>query len=170
NPSFGTEPPENKWAGIMRPLSSTNFEQSNVEYVQFWVLDPYVDGQTTMGNAGELVLNLGNISEDILRDGRKQYENGLPAKNNTETPRETEWGRVPSTQSLVYAFDADPANRALQDLGLDGLDDAAEAAIYNGPPEDPALDNYQYYLNREGGILERYLDFNNTQGNSPVEV
>ncbi len=170
NPSFGTEPPENKWAGIMRPLSSTNFEQSNVEYVQFWVLDPYVDGQTTTANVGELVLNLGNISEDILRDGRKQYENGLPARNNTEIPRETEWGRVPSTQSLVYAFDADPANRALQDLGLDGLDDAAEAAIYNGPPEDPALDNYQYYLNRDGGILQRYLDFNNTQGNSPVEV
>src|SRR5690606_11115119 len=147
-----------------------NFEQSNVEYVQFWVLDPYVDGQTTTANVGELVLNLGNISEDILRDGRKQYENGLPARNNTEIPRETEWGRVPSTQSLVYAFDADPANRALQDLGLDGLDDAAEAAIYNGPPEDPALDNYQYYLNRDGGILQRYLDFNNTQGNSPVEV
>lgn len=170
NPSFESEPSQNKWAGIMRPLSSTNFEQSNVEFVQFWVLDPYVDGQTPGTNSGELVLNLGNISEDILRDGRKQYENGLPARNNSEIPRETEWGRVPSTQALVYAFDSDPANRSLQDLGLDGLDDAGEAAIYNGPPEDPALDNYRYYLNRDGGILERYLDFNNTQGNSPVEV
>ncbi|MCB0371478.1 MAG: cell surface protein SprA [Muricauda sp.] len=170
NPSFETETPSGKWAGIMRPLSSTNFEQSNVEFVQFWVLDPYVDGQTTDANAGELVLNLGNISEDILKDGRKQYENGLPASTNTEVPRETIWGQVPSTQSLVYAFDADEANRTLQDTGLDGLDDAAEQAIYNGPAEDPALDNYQYYLNREGGILERYLDFNNTQGNSPVAV
>ena len=170
NPSFETETPDGKWAGIMRPLSSTNFEQSNVEFVQFWVLDPYVDGQTTDANAGELVLNLGNISEDILKDGRKQYENGLPASTNTEVPRETIWGQVPSTQSLVYAFDADEANRTLQDTGLDGLDDAAEQAIYNGPAEDPALDNYQYYLNREGGILERYLDFNNTQGNSPVAV
>ena len=85
--------------------------------------------------------------------------------------RSTAWGQVPSTQALVYAFDAQEANRALQDIGLDGLDDAAEASFgYNGPPEDPALDNYTYYLNREGGILDRYLDFNNTQGNSPVAV
>ncbi len=170
NPSFATETPEDKWAGIMRPLSSTNFEQSNVEFVQFWVLDPYVDGQTNGANAGELVLNLGNISEDILRDGRKQYENGLPASTNNETPRPTIWGQVPSTQSLVYAFDADEGNRTLQDVGLDGLADADEQTIYNGPAEDPALDNYQYYLNREGSILERYQDFNNPDGNSPVAV
>ncbi|SDQ26471.1 T9SS outer membrane translocon Sov/SprA [Flagellimonas zhangzhouensis] len=170
NPSFENETPDSKWAGIMRPLSSTNFEQSNVEFVQFWVLDPYIDGETTDANAGELVLNLGNISEDILKDGRKQYENGLPSSTSTEVPRETIWGQVPSTQSLVYAFDADETNRTLQDIGLDGLDDAAEAAIYNGPANDPALDNYQYYLNRDGGVLERYFDFNNTQGNSPVAV
>ncbi|MDT0621012.1 cell surface protein SprA [Croceitalea vernalis] len=166
---FGAVPQDN-WAGIMRSLSSTNFEQSNVEFVQFWVLDPYVDGETTGANIGELVLNLGNISEDILPDGRKQYENGLPSTTSTETPRPTIWGQVPSTQSLVYAFDADENNRAQQDIGFDGFDDTAEAAIYNGPIEDPALDNYVYYLNREGGVLERYLDFNNPEGNSPVEV
>ncbi|WP_420321572.1 cell surface protein SprA [Flagellimonas sp.] len=170
NPSFETETPQDKWAGIMRPLSSTNFEQSNVEFVQFWVLDPYVDGETIDGNVGELVFNLGNISEDILRDGRKQYENGLPASTNNEIPRQTIWGEVPSTQSLVYAFDADETNRSQQDIGFDGLDDSEEATIYNGPAEDPALDNYQYYLNREGSILERYIDFNNPDGNSPVAV
>nr|WP_240751425.1 cell surface protein SprA [Allomuricauda onchidii] len=170
NPDFAAETPQEKWAGIMRPLSSTNFEQSNVEFVQFWVLDPYIDGETSDANVGELVLNLGNISEDILRDGRKQYENGLPASTNNEIPRETIWGQVPSTQSLVYAFDADEGNRDQQDVGLDGLNDSEEATIYNGPSEDPALDNYQYYLNREGSILERYIDFNNPDGNSPVAV
>lgn len=170
NPNFDAEAPDDKWGGIMRALSSTNFEQSNVEFVQFWVLDPYVDGQTTNANTGELVLNMGNVSEDILKDGRKQYENGLPTVTNTETPRTTIWGQVPSTQSLVYAFDADEGNRTLQDVGLDGLDDAGERAIYNGPDEDPALDNYQYYLDRDGGILQRYLDFNNPDGNSPVAV
>ncbi|MEN1783570.1 MAG: cell surface protein SprA [Bacteroidota bacterium] len=169
NPSFNGNPRDN-WAGIMRSLSSTNFEQSNVEFVQFWVLDPYIDGETTGANTGELVLNLGNISEDILKDGRKQYENGLPASTNNEVPRSTPWGQVPSTQSLVYAFDADEGNRTQQDIGFDGFDDAQEATIYNGPAEDPALDNYTYYLNRDGGILERYIDFNNPQGNSPVSV
>jgi len=169
NPAFGSELPTEKWAGIMRSLSSTNFEQSNVEFVQFWVMDPYVDGIAT--GPGELVINLGNISEDILADGRKQYENGLPGVDSNDLTTNTIWGKVPATQSLVYAFDADETNRALQDLGFDGLTDSEEAAQgYNGPVEDPALDNYQYYLNREGNILERYFDFNNVDGNSPVTV
>ncbi|WP_422614480.1 cell surface protein SprA [Ascidiimonas aurantiaca] len=160
-----------KWGGIMRAISSTNFEQANVEFIQFWVLDPYVDGVT--GNGGELVFNLGNISEDILTDGRKQYENGLPvgADNNSNLTSTTSWGEVPSTQSLVYAFDANPDNRTLQDIGFDGLDDQGEASIYvNNPGNDPALDNYQYYLDATGGILERYFNFNNPDGNSPVTV
>ena len=169
NPDFENEQPSAKWGGIMRSLSSTNFEQANVEFVQFWVLDPYVDGEAT--TPGELVLNLGNISEDVLRDGKKQYENGLPGVDSNDFVAPTSWGEVPATQSLVYAFDASEPNRALQDIGFDGLNDAAEAAIYDSNPgEDPALDNYQYYLNREGGILERYLDFNNPDGNSPVQV
>ncbi len=167
NPNFAAEAPQDKWAGIMRSLSSTNFEQSNVEFVQFWVLDPYVDGVAT--SPGELVFNLGNISEDILRDGKKQYENGLPGVNSNDLTTTTTWGEVPATQSLVYAFDVDEASRNLQDVGFDGLNDEEEVAIY-GPGEDPALDNYQYYLNREGSILERYLDFNNPDGNSPVAV
>ncbi len=167
NSNFNTAQPTEKWAGIMRSLNSTNFEQSNVEFVQFWVMDPYVDGVAT--GSGELVINLGNISEDILEDGRKQYENGLPGVNSNDLTTNTVWGRVPATQALVYAFDAAENNRALQDLGLDGLDDAAEGSIY-GSGTDPALDNYQYYLSRDGGVLERYLDFNNPEGNSPVAV
>ncbi len=169
NDNFASLLPNQKWAGLMRSLSSTNFEQSNVEFVQFWVLDPYVDGMAT--GSGELVLNLGNISEDILEDGRKQYENGLPGVNSNDLTTNTVWGKVPATQSLVYAFDADEANRSLQDIGYDGITDADESAQgYIGPAEDPALDNYEYYLNREGSILERYLDFNNPEGNSPVAV
>ena len=170
NPNFEGEQSSDRWGGIMRSLSSTDFEQSNVEFVQFWVLDPYVDGITTGANTGELVFNLGNISEDILSDGLKQYENGLPGVNSNDLVTPSSWGVVPSTQSLVYAFDADEGNRDLQDVGYDGLDNAQEAAIYNGPANDPALDDYVYFLNREGGILERYLDFNNTQGNSPIQV
>jgi cell surface protein SprA len=169
SPDFATKQASEKWGGMMRSLSSTNFEQANVEFVQFWVLDPYVDGAAT--SSGELVFNLGNISEDILKDGRKQYENGLPGVQSNDLVATTSWGEVPATQSLVYAFDVNESNRALQDIGFDGLNDADEALIYgNNPGLDPALDNYQYFLNREGGILERYYDFNNPEGNSPVAV
>jgi len=154
---------------INRLFNQDNFEQANVEFVQFWVLDPYVDGITN--TSGELVLNFGNISEDILRDGKKQYENGLPGVDSNDIVSETSWGNVPATQGLVYAFDAEENNRIVQDIGLDGLSDAEEGAIYNNNPgDDPALDNYVYYLNREGSVLDRYKDFNNLEGNSPVAV
>ncbi len=170
--NFGALQPQERWAGIMRSITSTNFEQSNVEFIQFWVLDPFVDGVGP--DQGELIFNLGNISEDILTDGRKQYENGLPITDNptgTALTIPVPWGVVPSTQSLVYAFDADETNRALQDIGLDGLNDALEGATYlNNPGPDPALDNYEFYLSREGDILNRYFNFNNTDGNSPVAV
>ncbi len=162
---------EDNWGGIMRSLTSTNFEQSNVEYIQFWVLDPYFQDSELPSSGGELVFNLGNISEDILRDGRKQFENGLPGTSAGTIVTPTEWGEVPSGQALVYAFDADNANREAQDIGFDGLSDAREASIYsNNSSSDPALDNYEFYLNREGGIVERYLNYNNPDGNSPVSV
>ncbi|MGB3145891.1 MAG: cell surface protein SprA [Maribacter sp.] len=169
NPNFDGELPAERWGGMMRSLGSTDFEQSNVEFVQFWVMDPYVDGIAS--GSGELVLNLGNISEDILKDGKKQYENGLPGIDSNDFVAPTSWGEVPATQSLVYAFDAIETNRNLQDIGYDGLNDADETSIFdNNTGADPALDNYQYYLNRDGSILERYFDFNNPDGNSPVAV
>ncbi len=170
NSSFNALTADQKWAGMMRSINSTNFEQSNVEYIQFWVLDPYFkDGQTLPGPEGVLTFNLGNISEDVLPDGKKQYENGLPGVNSTELVTDTDWARVPAAQSLVYAFDADEANRNLQDVGFDGLDDSGEQSIY-GAGADPAGDNYTYFLNREGSILERYSDYNNPDGNSPITV
>jgi cell surface protein SprA len=172
--------PEENWAGIMRGLSSTNFEQTNVEFIQFWVLDPFTDeGNTNPG--GTLTFNLGNISEDILKDGKKQYENGLP-KNDQSTiiTNRTAWGIVPANQSLVYAFDTGGGERQNQDVGFDGLSDPFEASDpdpqinsikqnYAGF-EDPAADNYVYFLNREGSILERYRDFNGLEGNSPESI
>ena len=161
-----------KWAGIMRGVTATNFEENNIEYIQFWVLDPYTSGEFTPSATGELVFDLGNISEDILKDGRKQYENGLPGLSINSPTHTTAWGKTPVSQSLLYAFDSNSENRTLQDIGLDGLTDEQERAIYANnlldSPSDPALDNYEYYLNRSGGILNRYYNYNGTQGNSPV--
>ncbi len=170
------------FGGITRAINSTNFEQSNVEYIQFWVLDPYFDpGNLTSAadatNIGKLYFNLGEISEDILKDSRKQYENGLPATNSTaNTTNPTVWGKVPSSQSLIYAFDVDGANRSAQDVGLDGVNDAAEKTLTGIAPgfaalDDPANDNYQYFLNSTGTtVFDRYSKYNGTEGNSPVNV
>ena len=113
---------------------------------------------------------MGNISEDILNDGKKQYENGLPIKD-TDLFETSNWGKTPTSQSLVYAFNSNPNQRQEQDLGYDGLNDEEELIYYNnGNPNDPSGDNYEYYLNRGGGILNRYKNYNGTQGNSPTDV
>ena len=157
------------WAGIMRPINATNFEQSNVEFIEFWLLDTFSELSTMEDDLGELYFHLGNISEDILKDGRKQFENGLPGPNSQFLAHETSWGMVPSTQSLLYAFNTIPEDRKAQDVGLDGLDDIEEGLVYtNGAKEDPAGDNYQFFVSAKGGVLERYKNYNGTQGNSPV--
>ncbi|UGS22361.1 T9SS outer membrane translocon Sov/SprA [Flavobacterium cyclinae] len=163
------------WAGIMRSINSTNFEQSNVEYIQFWVMDPYYGNagdKADPTNTGKLVFNLGEISEDILRDGRKLYENGLPETDATQPVVSTAWGQVPASQSLIYAFDTNEANRNVQDAGFDGLTDLGEASKYPdfASYPDPAADNYQFYLQNSGDIITRYRNYNGFEGNSPVNV
>lgn len=175
--SFTELQAEDNWAGIMRAITSTNFEQNNVEYIQFWVMDPYSghDGDfADPDNIGFLEINLGEISEDILKDNRKQYENGLPGVDGNQPTFTSNWSKVPVSQSLIYAFDTDTANRALQDVGLDGLTDAEEAAKYAaqgyGGYVDPAADNYQFFLDADGDVINRYKNYNGVQGNSPVDV
>jgi len=168
--------PQSNFGGIMRSLSSTNFEQSNVEYLQFWLLDPYYDpgnlsSEASITNTGKIYFNLGSISEDVLKDGRKQFENGLGSDQILVSPQPI-WGNVPASQSLIYAFDTNPANRSNQDIGLDGLNNNEEASKFpnfSGYP-DPSADDYEYYLVAEGNVQDRYKNYNGTQGNSPVDV
>ena len=159
---------KSNWGGIMRAINSTNFEQANVEFIEFWLLDTFneIDGENK--DLGNLIFHLGNISEDILPDGRKQFENGLPGSETTST-KTTNWGRTPSSQSLLYAFNSVESDRNLQDVGLDGLNDEEEKIFYpNGPDNDPAGDNYQFFLQAQGGIIDRYKNYNGTDGNSPI--
>ena len=166
------ENPRENFGGIMRQITATDFEQSNVEFIEFWLLDPFFANGDTTSSGGKLTINLGSISEDILKDGRKQYENGLPNDGGTESTITTNWGKVPSNQSLIYAFDTEGLQRSNQDIGYDGLNDIEEAQTYPNFASlpDPSGDNYTYFLNTSGGIVDRYREFNNLQGNSPVEV
>ena len=189
--------PQENWGGIMRPLTTNNFDQANVEYIQFWVMDPYLnysitpaEGLNTNPNdisnqVGDLYINLGSVSEDINKDNLKMYENGLPKDGNkvdgVNVRPSNFFGVVPFNPSIIYAFDVEDASRINQDIGLDGLNDVEERIEINnklpgniyGSLPDPAGDNFQYFRGgnldaQNTSILNRYKDFNNTQGNSPT--
>lgn len=159
--------PQESWAGITRQLTSTDFEQQNVEYIEFWLQDPFQENPNNPG--GKLVFNLGNISEDILKDGKKMYENGLPKDGNVSLLTPTDWGSVvPLNQSLIYAFDSTGQERTNQDVGYDGYNDVEEIAAFGSNfGDDPSKDNYTYFLNAEGDIFERYKKYNGVEGNTP---
>ena len=186
--------PETRWGGIMRALTTNNFDQANVEYMQFWIMDPYqnysltneegvpqgVDPNNPVNQVGDLFINLGNISEDILKDNRKMYENGLPddgLKVNGNNVNSTIWGDVPRNPSIIYAFNEQNDARTNQDIGFDGLDDSEEKNLSGigqfATLNDPAADNFQFFRGanldaRNASLITRYKDFNNTQGNSPT--
>lgn len=187
--------PEQRWGGIMRELPTNDFEASNIEYIEFWVMDPFVYDQSP-DRGGDLYINLGNISEDILRDSRKFFEQGLPGLDDATEVDSTQWGYIPTIQSLVDAFSNDPQTRYQQDAGLDGMKSEHERYFFRKSPhpflnlidnlynsgglteeayqkilEDPAADDYHYYRGsdydrEETGILDRYKNFNNPEGNS----
>ncbi|MFL5742431.1 MAG: cell surface protein SprA [Flavisolibacter sp.] len=181
--------PKKSWGGIMRNIDQTDFETSNIEFIEFWLQDPFINKPASRG--GELYFDLGNISEDVLRDGKRLYENGLPTPNNPAPVDTTIWGQVPRNPiQVTNAFSNDPADRPYQDVGFDGLTDDAEKTkfkpyldqlaalfgpnsdIYKKASADPSSDNFKGYrdpsFGESNGILERYKDFNNPHGNSPV--
>lgn len=183
--------PSQRWGGMMRKLNTSDFETANIEYVEFWMLDPFIYTRDNAGNySGDLYINLGEVSEDILKDGKKSYESGMPTDNDPSRYVETVWGRVPSQNSVTYAFNTSSDARDRQDVGLDGLSSEDEAsfsvyktyldqirakvseAVYDSIIKDPAGDNYHYFRGSDFDraktpILERYKRINGTEGNSP---
>lgn len=189
-----------KWAGIQRSIDQTDFEQANIEYIQFWVLDPFLYN-ASMNHNGQLYIDLGNISEDVLKDSKFFYENGLSATGDTTVENRSNWGFSPKVPPITNAFDNDPDARQWQDVGYDGVRDStlvanntgderglykdylnqlasifgAGSGIYTAAFRDPAGDDYRYfddalYNREETGILDRYSKYNNPEGNAPVST
>jgi cell surface protein SprA len=196
NPDGTLRDPASRWGGMMRRIETPDFEATNVEYIEFWIMDPFLDPDETnqsngplepLQDGGYLYINLGDISEDILKDGRKSWENGLPISANVTNVDTTIWGRVPVGNQIVKAFDNNPDSRRYQDVGLDGLRDDDErlffsdylanisaivnTAVYGQFEADPSADNYSYFRGPTQDqanltILERYMNYNGTEGNS----
>ena len=186
--------PETRWAGIMREMTTTDFQSANIEFVEFWMLSPFLDPTNARAAApdaaqkqGTLLFDLGNVSEDILKDSRKFFENGLPGPANPTRPvDETVWSRVPVAQQITQGFDNDPETRAQQDVGYDGSNDEREAekfADYLQQVEgafgaqiadivrrDPSNDNFFYFNNErypeDAPLLTRFRNWNGSEGNS----
>ena len=162
--------PRQNWGGMMRRLDNTDFEKANIEYIELWLMDPRHTNPD--GYDGDLYINLGDVSEDILRDGKKSFEHGLPVNESQLSQVDTTiWGITPKTTSTVVAFSNESGAREKQDVGLDGLSTAQEkkfgiykdfvdnlptyvtdANVLNqwrrdpfSPLNDPAGDNYHYY-------------------------
>ncbi|MDB5211009.1 MAG: sprA, partial [Sediminibacterium sp.] len=183
--------PSERWGGLMRANDQTDFETGNIEFFEIWAQDPFILNPSSTG--GKLHLNLGNVSEDILKDGKRFYENGM---NTPKIPAAVDstntWGKTPVNPiQITQAFSNDPDDRPYQDVGFDGLDDDGErrkkdyvlqriannfgtgSAAYRKALADPSGDNYKWYRDPGfdplgTGILGRYKNFNNPQGNSPL--
>ena len=183
--------PASSWGGMMRKLETNDFEASNIEFIEFWMMDPFNDEDGLINHlGGDMYIQLGNVSEDILKDGYKCFENGLPTSSNVVDVDTTAWGRVPLNFSIVEAFDNNSTSRVYQDVGLDGLRNADEklffdsvyiqpllsaygptSSVYTNAIEDPSADNFHYFRgsdfdSQSTSILDRYKDFNNMEGNS----
>ena len=175
----------------MRSIDQTDFETGNLEYIEFWTQDPFIKNPSSKG--GKMFINLGNVSEDVLKDSKRFYENGMNTPNiPSDVDSSNTWGKTPVNPiQITQAFSNDPGDRVYQDVGFDGLDDDGErrkkgyvlqklannfgsgSAIYQKSLQDPSTDNYIWYRDAQydqagTGILGRYKNFNNQQGNSPI--
>lgn len=205
NPDGTLKNPQNRWGGIMRRLETNDFQAANVEYIQFWLMDPYNDDYDTQTHPefdktkppiGDLYINLGNISEDIIKDGRMLYENGLPGKSSFSSNLpidKNNVGNFPIIPATVNAFSQDNNDRPYQDVGYDGLSnddekdrfkrvvaDAQSPAFNQNAPaiqaliRDPSTDDYHFFRgddwdSQKEKTLTRYSKYNNAEGNQPTE-
>lgn len=137
--------PDSRWGGVMREIETPDFEASNIEYIEFWLMDPFAEGTINTGKTGgELYINLGDVSEDILKDSRKSFEHGLPITGTIIEGdiSNTVWGRVPNKLDLVQSFSNEAGARAYQDVGYDGLRDEVERSYFTDQSE--YSDSYPY--------------------------
>jgi cell surface protein SprA len=186
--------PRDNWGGITTAIrNEVDFDKANIEYIEFWMLDPFINLPSGNGNVidgngnaipntsgGKMELHLGSISEDMQRDGKHAFEQGLPPDGNlAASTTNNNWGYVTSQQYLVNAFNNESSARANQDVGLDGISDDLEGTEFfgNSVPiqlqADPSSDNFQYFLGsdldqRDAQLLERYKNYNGLDGNSPI--
>jgi cell surface protein SprA len=204
--------PKSNFSSMMRRMETTNWDAANVAYIEFWMMDPFDPDLDSLkawdadpgdvhnlnldpGGGGKFIIQIGNMSEDVCRDGRLGYENGLPTPSQNRPFVNTVWGRAPLLQPINSNFDNDPATRDSQDVGYDGLIDIAEKThfssflgtaqsvfvpntpAYDNISADPSGDNYKHYtgtaynndvLDDQSYPHQRYKNYIGAERNSPA--
>lgn len=111
----------------MTRLNTVDFEANNVEYIDFWMLNPFLEkadpNDPVTGN-GRIYLQLGTFSEDILKDGKQQFEHGLPTKTIPLRTDVSVFGNISRVPPITSSFDVN--DREQQDLGYDGLNSESD--------------------------------------------
>ncbi|NTV46413.1 MAG: cell surface protein SprA, partial [Chlorobiales bacterium] len=135
------ENPDSAWGGMMRllPQYARKLEQSNVEFIEFWVRVDKLDPATT--DSGYIYIDLGTISEDILPNSELNTEDGMPltrtpgtgsnARDDSSSYGNDIYGRFLKSSVTGYLvnniLNNDPSDASLtEDIGIDGLTDDEE--------------------------------------------
>jgi len=201
--------PKSNFGVMMRRMETTNWDAANVAYIEFWMMDPFTSDLDSLkiwdgdpethnvnldaGGGGKFIIQIGNMGEDVCRDGRLNYENGLPTPSQDRPTVTTAWGRAPLLQPITTNFDNDTISRHAQDVGYEGLIDTAElsffnsylatasgivpAAVMNLLNADPSGDNYKHYtgsaydpevLDNKSYPHQRYRNYIGAERNSPA--
>ncbi len=50
--------PESRWGGIMREVLTSDFETANIQYIEFWMMDPFVENPAHEGVTSTLTLEI----------------------------------------------------------------------------------------------------------------
>lgn len=194
--------PKQNFGSVTRAIASDNdFDNANIENLTFWLMDPFVGGEagrlrgitvpdSSKERGGKLFFNIGDISEDVMKDSRYTFENGFPIDSTVSArnpgTEQTVWGRVPTQQFVTNAFQSGGRDR--QDVGLDGLGNTSERTRFQGYlntirsrvtnpvamsaiEQDPAGDDFKFYLGEEAdqqqSIVGRYKQYMGMENNSP---
>ena len=178
--------PKSRWAGIQRSIENTNFETNNIEFIQFWMLDPFLYDRN---NRGDMYFNLGFVSEDVLKDSRLAFEQGLVDRNGPSNNliSDSRWSWVPKTQPLINGFSNEANTRQFQDVGLDGVSNENErikfndylqkvraslnSAAYAVVENDPSSDDFKHFQNAslpQIDIIGQYQFFGGVENNTPI--
>lgn len=162
------------WGGIQKAMPSyiSNLVDENIEFIEFWFqISDNINTYSYTRNSGEMYIDLGAISEDILPNGVLNTEKGLSAgtaPDIRDTPG-TVHPKDPNLRSFISS---------IEDLGMDGLSNANEqielktfvdAVVASGIPsdekekikDDPSGDNFRY----SNGTYD-FSAYNGSEGNT----